>query len=196
MNNETFYRLATLFLLVAMFSISIYFRHRAERQAGSLRTDEGKRLVLGLRLLALLILLPLLGYLLNPQWVTWARASWPDWLRWIGVISGLATIPLGYWVFSSLGNNVSPTQATRQGHSLVTHGPYRWIRHPLYTAGILFWLSIILVSAVWWTGIGFLLILVLLLWRTPKEEARLIEAFGDEYRAYMARTGRYWPRLR
>lgn len=61
-------------------------------------------------------------------------------------------------------------------------GPYRWARHPLYTAGTTFFVS--------------LSVLAMLLVRLPKEEGRLIERFGDEYREYMQRTGCFLPRLR
>jgi protein-S-isoprenylcysteine O-methyltransferase Ste14 len=45
------------------------------------------------------------------------------------------TLPAALWVFSALGRNVSETVLTKGDHELVTAGPYRWIRHPLYTTG-------------------------------------------------------------
>ena len=75
----------------------------------------------------------------------------------------------------------------------MTHGPYRWVRHPLYSVGMLLYGSLTLLTGLWWLGVGSLIPLAVLLWRTPREEARLIEAFGEEYRVYMRRTGRFLP---
>jgi protein-S-isoprenylcysteine O-methyltransferase Ste14 len=100
-----------------------------------------------------------------------------------------------YWVFSSLGNNVSPTVITRARHTLVTHGPYRWVRHPLYTTGMLSYLSFALLAEIWLIFLIAVPAFIVLAVRTSKEEARLVERFGEDYRGYMRRTGRFLPRL-
>jgi protein-S-isoprenylcysteine O-methyltransferase Ste14 len=76
----------------------------------------------------------------------------------------------------------------------VTHGPYRWVRHPLYSLGFVLAICITLLTGLWWMAVTMALPLAILLWRTPTEEARLIETFGDDYRQYMKRTGRFLPR--
>lgn len=195
MNNELAFRALTLLLLVLVIGVSGTFRHRAERAGKPLRGEGGQGLIAVLRLLSLIVLLPLFGYLINPAWVDWARIDLPLWLRWLGVAGALAAIALSVWVLRSIGTNISPSHATRQGHQLVTHGPYRWVRHPLYSAGTLFYTALMLITGLWVLGLGMLIPLAVLLWRTPQEEARLIETFGEEYRAYMRRTGRYLPRL-
>lgn len=195
MNEELIYRGLTLALLSLIFGISATFRHRADREGGALQGENGLRLVVLLRLLSLLVLLPLLGYLINPAWVSWARLELPTWGRWLGAAGGALAVPLAYWVLSSIGTNISPSHATRAGHQLITHGPYRWVRHPLYSAGLLLCISLTLLTALWTLGIGMLIPLAVLLWRTPREEARLIALFGDEYRAYMRRAGRFFPRM-
>ena len=195
MSEELLYRGLTLVLLAVIFGISATFRRRADREGGVLQGENGLRLVVVLRLLSLIILLPLLGYLINPAWVAWARLDLPAWMRWLGAAGMLMVIPLVTWVYRSIGTNISPSHATREGHQLVTHGPYRWVRHPLYSVGILLCISLTLLTALWTLGVGMLIPLAVLLWRTPREEARLIETFGDEYRAYMRRTGRFFPRV-
>jgi protein-S-isoprenylcysteine O-methyltransferase Ste14 len=195
MNIELVFRILTLALLVSALSISIYYRRKADQEGGQLKTKEGQGLLIVLRLITLVVLLPLFGYLLNPDWVTWARLTLPDWVRWLGVLLGVAIIPCIYWLFSSIGNNISPVQATRQNHKLITSGPYRYIRHPLYTFGALLIVSIVLMTGLWWLAVGALVPIAILLFRTPIEEARLVETFGDEYRDYMKRTGRFFPRL-
>ena len=53
----------------------------------------------------------------------------------LGVALSLACAAGIYWLFSSIGTGITPTSATRSEHKLVTRGPYRWVRHPLYTVG-------------------------------------------------------------
>ena len=195
MNNETIFRLITLALLVVALSISGYFRIKADRQGGQMRTPDGRGLVVILRLLGLVVILPLLGYLINPEWVRWARFALPEWVRWLAAFVAFALIPMIYWIFASIGNNISPTQATRTNHQLVTHGPYRWVRHPLYSTGFVLAVCLTLITSLWWLAVAMIVPLTILLLRTSQEEARLVEAFGDAYRAYMQRTGRFWPKL-
>ncbi len=195
MNTETVFRIITALLLVTALAISGYFRRKAEREGGEMRTRVGQKLVVVLRLLALLVVLPLFGYLINPSWVAWARFTVPDPARWIAAGVAVALIPAMIWIFASIGKNISATHETRQGHTLVTHGPYRWVRHPLYSTGFVFAVALTVITALWWLAVGMVLPLVILLLRTSKEEAKLIETFGDEYREYMKRTRRFFPKL-
>lgn len=125
----------------------------------------------------------------------WTQVDLPEWLRWVGVGMGILGNLLAYWVFSSLRNNVSPTVATRANATLVTHGPYRWVRHPLYVMGLIAYIGFALLAENWFIAVSMLIGFALLVIRTEKEEARLIEKFGDTYREYMQRTGRFFPKL-
>ena len=109
---------------------------------------------------------------------------------------GAASLPLAHWVFSSIGENITPTVMTRRDHELVTDGSCRWVRHPLYSVGTSFFVSLSLLAANWFMGLASFSLLVMLMVRLPKEEARLTERFGDEYRAYAEHTGCLVPRLR
>lgn len=195
MSNEIVFRSITLALLLVGYGASGYFRRKADREGGELDQSKGQGLLVVLRLLGLLAVAPLIGYLINPSWVAWARFPAPVWLRWIGVGIAVADIPFLVWVLSSIQNNISPTQATREGHQLVTKGPYRWIRHPLYTGGTVFYLALTFVTRLWWLAAGMVVVFAVLSYRTPKEEAELVEKFGNEYRAYQRRTGRYLPKI-
>ena len=121
--------------------------------------------------------------------------AFPDWLRWVGVGMAALSIPLAYWATRALGNNVTRTVVTRENHELITSGPYRWVRHPLYSVGILFFTGLILIAANWFMMVLVLLTFPMLIIRLPKEEEMLIERFGDAYREYQRRTGRLLPRL-
>ena len=135
-------------------------------------------------------------YLFNLPWIQWSYLYLPLELRVVGLILGVVSLPYVYWVGRTLANYYSYTVEVQEDHKLITTGPYHRIRHPLYAATILFLASLVLVSDNW-------LFLVILLAMIPgsyirmnKEEQMLIEEFGDEYRAYMKRTGRLFPRLR
>ena len=140
-------------------------------------------------------MLSVVAYLINPRWMRWSSLNLPAWLRWLGAGFGATALPLSYWVFSTIGKNITSTVETRENHELVTGGPYRWVRHPLYSVGTSFFVSLSVLAANWFMGLSSLLVLVMLLVRLPKEEAKLIERFGDEYREYMKRTGRLLPRV-
>jgi len=100
-----------------------------------------------------------------------------------------------YWTLFSLGKNLTDTVVIRAKATLVTHGPYGWVRHPFYVTAALLMASVTLLTANWLIGVTSLIVLALLVVRTPQEETMLIERFGQQYRDYMAKTGRFIPRI-
>jgi protein-S-isoprenylcysteine O-methyltransferase Ste14 len=99
------------------------------------------------------------------------------------------------WVHQTLREYWSTVLQLRQSHRLITSGPYRHIRHPMYSALTLCFLSLAFVSAAWPLLILVLGIVPFFYRVTIKEEEMLIGQFGDEYREYRKRTGRFVPRL-
>ncbi len=180
--------------MVASFAISIYFRHQANKHGGQL-DPSGNRVLLFLRLAALIVLVPLIGFLVDTDSMGWARYRSPLWLRWIGFAITTTSIPGLYWLFSTIGNNISPTHLTRDDHRLITDGPYRLIRHPLYMVGFAFYFGVGLMANMWWLLVGLTVLMLVLHRRTAIEEENLMRKFGAEYRAYVERTGRYLPKL-
>ena len=82
----------------------------------------------------------------------------------------------------------------RAGGALVTTGPYRWMRHPLYAMGGALFFAVGLMSASWFIlGVACLGVALIRLVVVPMEEQALVAKFGDEYRAYMNRTGGLVP---
>jgi protein-S-isoprenylcysteine O-methyltransferase Ste14 len=197
MRDETIFRLIFIVLFISGTSISIYYRRRAQKASKDEITyrEEGLFVMYALRLLGLGLWVAVIAYMTNPSWMRWASISLPVWFRWGAV--GLAGIAWGLilWMLRSLGKNITSTVVTRKEHSLVMNGPYRWIRHPLYTFATLFYISLGLMAANWFIPLMTLVVFVLLAVRTPKEEEKLIEKFGEDYQRYMQRTGRFLPRL-
>jgi protein-S-isoprenylcysteine O-methyltransferase Ste14 len=127
--------------------------------------------------------------------MAWSKIGLPEWVRWLGVVIGIFCVFGIYWLFTSIGSGITPTSATRTEHKLSTSGPYRWVRHPLYTIGSSFYISFGLIADNWFIIAMGILAFIAMAIRTPKEEANLVEKFGDEYSEYMKRTGRFLPKL-
>ena len=104
-------------------------------------------------------------------------------------------IGLLVWTFRSLGRNLTDTVVTRQHHTLVVHGPYRWIRHPFYDSAALLTVAISLIAANWFLFTTGVVLFCLLIIRTRTEEENLLARFGSSYRAYMEKTGRFLPTI-
>ncbi len=137
-----------------------------------------------------------LMYVIAPQRMRWATLPLPTWSRWAGVGLGIISDPLLLWTHPALGKNWSGALEIKEQQTLVTSGPYRWVRHPMYTTLFMIGLTSLLVSANWviggcWLGLG-----IVAASRVGHEEALMVEEFGDQYRAYMQRTGRFLPRMR
>ena len=195
--NENIYRAATGLILFTSIGISAYFRRKADRETGETisRKVDGSLMMNLIKIGGLLLWLSPFVYLLNPHWMAWSKIGFSDWARWSGGIIGVLCVLGIYWLFSSIGNNISPTSATRKEHKLVTTGIYRWIRHPLYTIGSTLFTALGLMADNWFIMTVGIFAFILMAIRTPKEETRLIEKFGDDYREYMKRTGRFFPKI-
>ena len=191
------FRWIVLLVFIANIGISGYFRYRA-RQSGETigRAEEGALLIVMRLVFTLPLLLSILAFVINPSWMAWSSVAVPEWVRWLGAMLGLGIVPFTYWVFRTIGRNISETVLTKETHQLVTDGPYRWIRHPLYTVGSLLLTAISLLTANWFIGAMTLLAIVMIIVVViPREEANLIETFGDAYRAYKKHTGMLLPGL-
>ena len=195
--NENIFRILAALVIFTGTGISTYFRLKADKETGEKisRKVDGSAMMNIIKFGGLILWLSPLVYLINPNWMNWSKIGLPESIRWLGVgIGVLCTFGI-YWLFSSIGSGITPTSVTRKEHKLVTRGIYRWIRHPLYTIGSSFIISFGIMADNWFIAAFGILAFILMASRTPKEEANLIEKFGDEYREYMKRTGRYLPRL-
>ena len=197
MTNQLGFRviLSTLYILVVLVR-SFYMRRGSESDQRISRTREER---LKLPLLASFSLLGTIAgvvYVFAPQRTKWATLPVPVWSRWVGVGLGAASLPLFAWTHHALGRNWALALVTKEGHALVSKGPYRWVRHPMYTAIFLQSIASFLLSANWVIGISGLGTSILCVARVGEEEALMIEEFGDQYRAYIERTGRFLPSVK
>jgi len=141
------------------------------------------------------------GFFIPLIWIAspaFAFAEYP--LRIGPLISGVVCFVIGLWLFyrshADLGTNWSVTLEVREQHRLITQGVYRRIRHPMYSALLLYGLAQALVIPNWLAGPSYLVTLaVLFALRVRAEERMMLEQFGDDYTTYMARTKRLVPRV-
>ncbi len=197
MTTESTFRAVAVASIALCLPIGLNFRIKSQATRERLdRTQEGIPIMVALRLCGVLVWLLFAAYLINPAWVSSCSLTLPAWLRWAGATLGLFIVPpLLFWTFHSLGKNLTDTVVTRREHTLVTHGPYRWVRHPFYDVGFLWLTSLSLLTANWLLALLGAGVMTMLAIRSRVEEAKLIERFGDEYRAYARRTGKFFPRI-
>jgi protein-S-isoprenylcysteine O-methyltransferase Ste14 len=194
---ENVFRILAIAIFIVGAAISSSFRRKAEKNDSEKISlmEEGMLMTVVLRILGLSTWGGVFAYMINPNWMKWSSIDLPDVLRWIGVMLGILGDLLAYWVFSNLGNNVTPTVVTRRSAQLITSGPYRWVRHPLYLMGFIGYAGFALLAENWFIALMAALVFGVLVIRTEKEEINLIEKFGSEYRKYMEQTGRFFPKF-
>ena len=197
MSDQQTFRAILTVALVMVLPIGLYHRIRSQSTRERLdRRQEGLFILATLRPIGAVFWVGFITWLINPERMAWSAVSLPSWIRWAGVVPIAMGCALLLWTMQSLGKNLTDTVVTRQTHTLVVHGPYRWVRHPLYDSVALFTMAIALLAANWFLFAAGLLVLGLLITRTRIEEENLVARFGEAYRTYMQRTGRFLPRIR
>ena len=115
-------------------------------------------------------------------------------LSYLGIAADCASLWLFYRTHHDLGHNWSVSLDLRERHTLVTTGIYAMVRHPMYSGFWLMALAQALLLPNWIAGpAGLVGFGALFFGRVRREEDMMIAAFGEEYRAYMARTARVVP---
>jgi protein-S-isoprenylcysteine O-methyltransferase Ste14 len=196
MDHNFALRAVLIVVMLLLLPFGMYHRLRSQSTGEKLdRRQEGFFILATLRPLGAVYWLSVFAWMINPRWMEWSSLVLPVWLRWAGVIALLTGAALIVWTFRTLGTNLTDTVVTRQTHTLVVNGPYRWIRHPLYSSAALLVVAISLAAANWFFFLAGVTLLSILIVRTRIEERNLVARFGDSYQRYMARTGRFVPRL-
>ena len=179
----------------AVMIVGLYHRMQSWRSRETLdRWQEGPVVLITLRLAGLVLWLSVFAYMIDPNWMAWSAIPLPPWLRWAGAGLCAAGVVLLVWTLRSLGTNLTDTVVTRRDHTLITHGPYRWVRHPFYGCMALLVVAISLIAANGFFLLAGAVVFTLIGIRTRTEEEHLVARFGDSYRAYAATTGRFVPR--
>lgn len=193
MEEELMFKILFIVVYGAFAGVRIYYRTQNLGRTSEKEFSQITKSSIALTIAILGYFASIALWILFPDLILVFQLALPILIRWFAV--GVATINVAFvfWVHHTLGRQYSAKLEIQEQHLLITTGPYSRIRHPMYTIFILFSLSVSLISA------NLLLILFAIFlsipfhWITRIEEALLIDQFGDEYRAYMKRTGRFFP---
>lgn len=194
MVDDKTFQLVLILLAAAFAPFALYFRFRSVTDEKLDRWQEGAFILFGLRLGALPVFASGIAWMIDPQWMDWSSAGLPVWLRWVGAAVVVCSGSLVVWTFRNLGKNLTDTVVTRHNHTLVTTGPYRFVRHPFYLASAAGLVGGSLAIANWFIPLAGSLPIAFLAARTRIEEQKLVERFGIDYQNYMQRVGRFLPR--
>jgi len=197
METETIFRILLPVLIIG-FAIhrGYYIKYHSKPEDATVKKREEGILSKIAGLLGMIGFVSTIVYVVNPNWLGFAQLPLPAWIRW----AGLGTAVLGFgilqWSQVTLANSWSDTPRMMKEQTLITSGPYRLVRHPIYTAFILILGSTLLITSNWLIGLCWLGMTTLEVGsRIRFEESLMIEFFGDQYRDYMKKTGRLLPKI-
>ena len=188
---------------ISYFAVSLFFR-RERKDLGSVKASKPTGFILNQFFGFLVIWLPFIFLLLGaamPSLVygTLLNLSFNgvEYLQAVSVPLFLIGAILAGWSESAMRQFMRPSVEVREKHELVTRGPYSHIRHPLYTSIILMTLGPALLLLHIVLVVGFLACVCIVYRRAVLEEELLAseDGFGQAYRDYMKKTGRFLPRL-
>ncbi len=197
MDQEIIFR--TLFTLssVAMFAIRIYYQSkvRGDLRRSEMR-DRGPRLIPG-GIAALVTLIFGAEYIFFPGTFSWAYSlHFPTWLRYFGVVLLIAGISLLRLAHHHLGKSFHSLVVLKEDQVLVESGPYRFIRHPIYSAYFMNYIGGGLLASNWVLAVVPVVFFGLFIaLRIDGEEKIMVEKFRDRYIHLMKHTGRFLPRI-
>lgn len=203
MADEWPFRVAMLALYCLFAAVRIFYGLKVLRSGGKVFSvskeaaeREGRFSTLVGWVMEVLMPLSVALYVFHPSWVGRLSLPLPAGLRWGGAALSLACLLGLIYVHRSLGRHWSASLHLRERHELVTDGPYARVRHPMYTLLFGNLLGFSLCAASWLVLLPRVVMFAYLYARIGREEAMMVERFGDDYREYMGRTGRLLPPAR
>jgi protein-S-isoprenylcysteine O-methyltransferase Ste14 len=182
-------------VVVAATAVMIAIRAPHGRESRRVKVIKSRKTPLE----SVILVLAWTGFFIPLIWISSPAFSFAEYPLRIGpLISGIVCFVIGLWLFyrshADLGANWSITLEVRDRHRLITQGIYRRVRHPMYAALLLYGVAHALVIPNWVAGPSNLVAFaVLFALRVRAEERMMLEQFGDEYTAYVARTNRLVP---
>jgi protein-S-isoprenylcysteine O-methyltransferase Ste14 len=114
----------------------------------------------------------------------------------IGITLTVAGLVFAIWARRYLGRNWSAAVTVKEEHQLIRTGPYRWVRHPIYSGMILSLVGAALVDGEFRGILAILLVLLGFYIKSRMEDGFMQNTFGEEYEAYRKSTGALIPRIR
>lgn len=190
MNTATLFPIARYLWLVFF----LYWAISALRSKAAKKTESGaerlKRMIpLGVAYLLLFYNATHLGWL-NRRFLADSSAT-----AVLGVLLTAAGVAFAIWARWHLGANWSAIVSIREQHELIRSGPYRHVRHPIYTGMLLAMAGTALVLGEVRGLLAFAITLFTFYWKARTEEAWLMREFGERFKDHTSQTGMFLPRF-
>lgn len=196
LDDELLFRILCIAIYATFAGVRVYYRSQARGRDEKKDYTEKDAAMMFLSIAIICYFISIILYLGLPDWIAWASIPIPMLFRWLGVGIAILCVPLTSMVHRTLGRQYSAKHAIQEDHYLVITGLYSRVRHPMYTILNMFSLSISIMTANLLPILFAILVAIPFPWIARKEEQMMIDQFGDEYREYMNRTGRFFPRIR
>ncbi len=195
MDTSTFYRIALIVIFSSLTVVRVSYRIASGAVHDRVFSRREGTLPVILRwILGVPLLYATGAFMFMPERHSWMYLPVPLAGRIAGIVLGLGAVIIIFLVHRELGTCFSSTLVIRKNHRLVRTGPYRFVRHPMYSSYLMLFIGAFLVSGNWVIGgCGVAVIATLMTVRLAREEAMLAEAFGAEYADYRASTGMFIP---
>lgn len=116
-------------------------------------------------------------------------------IAWAGIAVTCLGVAVALWARHSLGEYWSARVTLKEGHQLISTGPYGFVRHPIYTGMLLGSVGTALVVGEWRGVLAVVMLLAAHSRKAMREESMLTAEFGEEYTAYRQKTGFLFPRF-
>ena len=203
--SEPAYRIAAASIFFPIAFIRRYYSSRAGSARATAREvkdsvasgRDSRVSTIALAALAIPYFVAVILYIVYPALMGWSAVAEFASVRWAGALCGWAGMAGLISAQRALADNFSVALRVKSDQTLVTHGPYARMRHPIYSFGLVVNAGLGVLTANWFILLcGVAVVLVAMLSRAKREEQMMLGAYGDQYQAYLERTGRFFPRLR
>lgn len=195
MNTERFFiwALSATYIVYSIIRIKHYWNARNNDQ---IEIDYSKTDILLLRLFIGIEFILIVLFIFQNKYFEFAKVEIAFEFRVFGIILCAISLYLFDKIHKYLGKNFSNTLRIKKNHKLVTSGPYKFVRHPMYATYYLYNIGIFLITAnLLIGGLWLFFLTIIVLYRINKEENMLIEKFGVAYKNYKATTGAFFPKF-
>jgi protein-S-isoprenylcysteine O-methyltransferase Ste14 len=178
--------------------LSIFIRIAFILKKKNTKTNIDRKSLIDILMLILILcatfIIPLF-YIFSP-WLNFANYYLPLWTTGFGLILFIISLLLFWKSHADLDKNWHVSLEIKKDHILITNGIYKTIRHPMYSSFALWSIAQCLLLQNFIAGFSTLVIDGIMYFiRVPKEEQMMLDQFGDEYRNYMKRTWRLFPKI-
>jgi protein-S-isoprenylcysteine O-methyltransferase Ste14 len=198
MDREAIFRTLFILAFIAMMVVRFYYQAKVLCEKRAIELREGSISIIVGAIAALTTIVFGAEYIFFPDTFSFAYLlRYPDWIRWLGGFVLAGGIALQGVSLHHLGKSFHSLVVAKENQALVETGPYRWIRHPIYSSYFMSYVGGGLLSSNWvLTVVPVTMYAILVTIRMEKEEKVMEELFGQKYFEYKRRTGRLLPRIK